>query len=243
MCFSPDGRQVISGSFDNTVKLWDVSSGTCNHSFNVQTNGFKCLLISPDGKMLLTGSIENALKLWDIERYECIHILKVQSHIKSVCFSPNSRMVLTLCNDGTVNIWAVESGKCIYTFHITPTFITKINYNAVGSDLTPGSSNSIVETICFNADGRKIIATSKNETHILDLDFDLEFPGWHDWRDGAQPYLDIFLTLHPRWTDKDFNNILIPDLQNRGYGWLRPDGVRVKLEEMTAQMQKPTRTF
>jgi len=45
-------------------------------------------------------------------------------------------------------------------------------------------------------------------------------------------FVKFFLTLHPKWTDEDFNNILIPDLQHRGYGWLRPEGVRAKLEEM-----------
>jgi len=33
-------------------------------------------------------------------------------------------------------------------------------------------------------------------------------------------------------TEEDFNNILILDLQNRGYGWLRPEGVRIKLDEL-----------
>jgi len=58
--------------------------------------------------------------------------------------------------------------------------------------------------------------------------------------------LEIFLTLHcrnkdgsltrvgkPRWTDDDFQQ-LITQLQQRGFGWLRPEGVRRKLQELTA---------
>jgi hypothetical protein len=78
----------------------------------------------------------------------------------------------------------------------------------------------------------KIVSTSSEEVLIHELDYDLSFPGWQDWDEGARPYLDIFLTLHPNWTEDDFNNILIPDLQNRGYGWLRPEGVRIKLDEL-----------
>ena len=62
---------------------------------------------------------------------------------------------------------------------------------------------------------------------------ELHFPGWHDWDEGARPFLNIFLKLHPNWTDEDFNNILIPDLQNRGYGWLLPEGVRKELIKMS----------
>ncbi|MDR1223805.1 MAG: hypothetical protein LBL07_13160, partial [Tannerella sp.] len=87
--------------------------------------------------------------------------------------------------------------------------------------------------VCFNLDGTRIISGGGREIIIYDLDYELSFPGWADWDEGARPYLDIFLTLHPHWTDEDFDTILIPELQRRGYGWLRPEGVRVKLEELT----------
>jgi hypothetical protein len=44
-----------------------------------------------------------------------------------------------------------------------------------------------------------------------------------------------FLTLHPHWTDRDFDNILIPDLQNRGYGHLHPQGVKSILTDKIPQ--------
>jgi hypothetical protein len=79
------------------------------------------------------------------------------------------------------------------------------------------------------------------------LDWEYEFPGWTDWDEGVRPYLNIFLTLHrsigsdgftragkPAWSNEDFQG-LIEDLQQRGYGWLRPEGVRRKLEEMAAE--------
>ena len=69
---------------------------------------------------------------------------------------------------------------------------------------------------------------------LYHLDWQYEFPGWADWDEGARPYLDIFLTLHADYTDGDFDN-LITDLQNKGYGWLRPEGVRKQLDKMAKQ--------
>lgn len=73
--------------------------------------------------------------------------------------------------------------------------------------------------------------------------YDYEFPPQKEWDEGAKPYLEIFLTLHspyakdgisrkgkPQWTEDDFK-ILMRDLGYRGYGWLREDGVRKKLDE------------
>ena len=84
---------------------------------------------------------------------------------------------------------------------------------------------------------------------LWEFDWGYDFPEVVDWNDGARPYLNIFLTLHcpygedgitrvgkPVWNNEDFNRLL-RDLQYRGYGWLRPEGVRKKLEEMTKNWQ------
>ena len=98
--------------------------------------------------------------------------------------------------------------------------------------------DNFVNDVCFSADGQQIAARSGTELHIYDLDFELEFPGWRDWHEDARPYLEFFYRNHPDWTDDDFNNILIPDLQNRGFGWLRPEGVKAKLEKIPAQTRR-----
>ncbi len=70
------------------------------------------------------------------------------------------------------------------------------------------------------------------------MDWEYEFPGFADWNESARPYLEIFLALHPAWTEADFED-LIAELQNRGCGWLRPEGVRTKLMAMKPTNKKP----
>jgi len=77
----------------------------------------------------------------------------------------------------------------------------------------------------------------KDKVLIFDIDYNLSFQGWADWDESAMPYVQTFLTLHPNYTEADFDNF-ITDLQNRGYGWLRPEGVRAKLIEMRQPEKK-----
>jgi len=80
-------------------------------------------------------------------------------------------------------------------------------------------------------------------------DWDYEFPEPADWAEGAGPYLAPFLHLHcpladdgisrtgePSWRNDDVER-LMEELRYRGYGWLRAEGVRKKLLEMTAKWQ------
>ena len=84
----------------------------------------------------------------------------------------------------------------------------------------------------ISADGRQLLFGHKLGTlSCWRLDWEYEFPGWADWDDGALPYAQTFLALHPDYTAADFENF-ITELQNRGYGWLRPEGAQAKLDEI-----------
>jgi len=105
-----------------------------------------------------------------------------------------------------------------------------------------------VNSVALSPDGRYALSGSEDNTICLwEFDWDYDFPAPADWDEGARPYLDIFLTLHtpygpdglsrvgkPQWTEEDFQKLL-QELGYRGYGWLRPEGVRRELEKMAKE--------
>mgnify|MGYP000204874610 CR=1 FL=1 len=139
-------------------------------------------------------------------------------------FSPDGRYVLSGSWDGTLKLWDVKSGECIRTFE---------------------RHEIAVFSVSFSPDGRYVLSGSDDKTlKLWVLDWELEEKEPADWDEGARPYLEIFLTLHtpygpdgltrqgqPQWTEEDFQRLL-QELCYRGYGWLKPKGVRRKLEEL-----------
>jgi WD40 repeat protein len=67
--FSPDGKQVLTGSWDKTAKLWDLSGRELQTFTGHASYVFK-VVFSPDGKQVLTGSNDKTAKLWDLSGKE-----------------------------------------------------------------------------------------------------------------------------------------------------------------------------
>jgi WD40 repeat protein len=66
VAFSPDGKTLASGSFDKTIRLWDVAKGQpIGVPLTGHTDKVFSVAFSPDGRTLASGSADNTIRLWD----------------------------------------------------------------------------------------------------------------------------------------------------------------------------------
>jgi WD40 repeat protein len=160
VAFSPDGKQVLSGSWDNTVKLWDTASGMEIRTFSGHTDQVLSVAFSPDGKQALSGSKNKTIKLWDIASGHEIKTFSFPGDnilILSVAFSPDGKQALSgePMDGGTARLWDLASGKEIKTLsrhgslNMMNTFIpfdvTSVAFSSDGKLLLSGSDNSTIK--------------------------------------------------------------------------------------------------
>jgi WD40 repeat protein len=116
VAFSHDAARLASASNDDTVKIWDASSGACLQTLEGHSNTVKSVAFSHDSAQLASASYDRTIRIWDASSGACLQTLKGDtSSFWSMAFSHDSAQLASASWDGTVKIWDARSGACLQT--------------------------------------------------------------------------------------------------------------------------------
>jgi len=112
---SSDGQFGLSGSWDKTMRLWDLNTGDCVRTFQGHAKDVNCVAFSGDNRQIVSGSRDKTLKLWNTLA-ECKYTILEDMHtdwISSVVFSPSAKMPLIVSAgwDKLVKVWNLTNCK------------------------------------------------------------------------------------------------------------------------------------
>ncbi|MBF0516940.1 MAG: WD40 repeat domain-containing protein, partial [Nitrospirae bacterium] len=223
---TPDISSVIAGYENGSLQIWDIDSEECLASMKPYNNSVSSAALSPDLKYIVcTGTFENTFHIWDVGTKKLIRSFRGHTGgVLAAEFSSDGKFIVSGSVDGTLRLWETETGRVSRTF--------------------TGQAGG-VNAVCFSPDS--FIAYSGSADHMLRsyyIDWELEVKDFKDWDDKAVTYLEQFISAHtpfinnsftrratPLWNETDVEELL-SQLSLRGFGWLRPEGVRTKLDAL-----------
>lgn len=107
---------LISGSKDNSLKVWNIESGSCLCTLKGHTAPVCAIDISPNNRYVISGSYDNSIRLWELETGRCIYDMEGHEHwVEHVKFTPDGRRVISGSRDTNLRIWARKNGHRLYT--------------------------------------------------------------------------------------------------------------------------------
>jgi len=80
VAFHPQGNIIASGSFDETVKLWDIRSGECIMTLPAHADPVTSVDFSNDGSFLISSSHDGLLRIWDVATGSCLKTFYYSNH-------------------------------------------------------------------------------------------------------------------------------------------------------------------
>jgi WD40 repeat protein len=145
VAFSPNGQRIVTGSADQTAKVWDVATGKQQLTLKGHRGWIWSVAFSPDGLRIATAGGENTARVWDALTGTNVVIIKgyTSAAFYSVAFSPDGQRVVTGGADGTAKVWDSGTGREL---------------------LALKGHNGPVQSVAFSRDGRRIAAGSWDGT-------------------------------------------------------------------------------
>lgn len=139
LAISADGKRVLSGSLDASVRLWEANSGLEVRRFLGHVGPVKAVAFSPDGRSVLSSGLDKTIRMWDIASGREVWRATLDSLINSLAFSPEGRTFLSGSDDAFPRLWDTVNGRMLrqYQRHKRP--ISSIVFSHNGRFFIAGS--------------------------------------------------------------------------------------------------------
>ena len=169
--FSPNGQRVVTGSSDNTAKVWDTASARDLFTLKGHHDWIMSAAFSPDGRWIVTGSIDNTAKIWEAASGRELHTLMGHSRwIYSAAFSADSQRIVTGSGDGTAKVWEAASGRELLTLRGDSDEISSVAFSPDGRRIVTGSLDNAAK-VWEAATGHELLALRGHTVAVFSVAF------------------------------------------------------------------------
>jgi WD40 repeat protein len=159
IAFQPRGTILASGSWDTTIKLWDIQNPKNPQLLTIidepnkgHSGAVKSVAFNPGGTILASGSADSTIKLWDIQNPKNPQLLTtIDEIVTRVAFNPGGTVLASGSEDKTIKLWDIQNPQ-------NPQLLATI-------DQSNNGHSSIVSSIAFNP-VRATIASGSWDTTI-----------------------------------------------------------------------------
>lgn len=159
VCFSPDGKLIVSGgrSRDSRLVVWDSATGREVRRFRSKTAFLLSIAMSPDGKTIVCGNNDYTVTLIDFESERCLQTFNGSgerdrgAHIESAVFSPDGSIVawcggpMTTLNDGELRLSEASSGRDLHSLSGHRGAVCSVAFSPDGKRLVSGAMDGLLK--------------------------------------------------------------------------------------------------
>ena len=155
-------RLIVSGSEDNTVKIWDVNKYCVVNTYIDHLQPVNAVRWSPDGTCVASCSNDKKIKIFDIRSGRIIqHYDAHSAPITSLSYHPSGKYLVSSSQDSYIKIWDVFNSKILYTVHGHQGPVNSVSFSRDGDFICSGGADATLKKKKNNLSGAGYPAKSK----------------------------------------------------------------------------------
>lgn len=167
--FMPNGRQVVVGVEDGSIRILDAATGREAHRFDAHGPGWVAVAVSGNGSLIVSGGADKTVRVWDVKTEREKAVMRGHAEpVHHVALSPNGRLVASASWDKTVRLWDAANGRELrqLTGHADTAFGLK--FTPDGKQLVTASWDKSIR-IWDVASGREVNKYQTNGDNLGDV--------------------------------------------------------------------------
>jgi WD40 repeat protein len=134
--FSPDGKLLVSSSWDNTLKVWKCDTGGEIATLRGHEDQVTSCDVSPDGRLVASSSYDETIIIWRLDALQSVRVLRGHKGRVLYCaFSPDGKVLASVGEDSTARLWDVDTGR----------------------ELRVAKGLGLCKSVTFSPDGRQVL--------------------------------------------------------------------------------------
>ena len=143
---SPDGKTIVSGSRDHTVKVWDLATDRELRTLKGHTDSVDAVAVTPDGCTIISGSRDKTVKVWDLASGRDLRTLRGHNRrVTAVAVTPDGCTIISGSRDKTAKVWDLATGRELRTLAGHTYGVTAVAVTPDGTTIVSGSRDHIVK--------------------------------------------------------------------------------------------------
>jgi len=115
VCFSPDGNNILSGSLDRAIRVWDVRERECKWALRGHDEWVNGIAVSSDGSTIVSGSGDKTVRIWDTKTMACRKTLRGhEDFVRSVCVTGDNKHIVSASDDCSLRVWNLKDEQLVH---------------------------------------------------------------------------------------------------------------------------------